>query len=87
MQRNSNIRLPFNRKYNMSKTIIAIILIIITIIAFYFYFTNRLPEGMELKGKNVSVALISLITAIVSLICTILTFIMKLIELKSSQAE
>jgi len=64
-----------------------IIFLIIAVVAFYFYFSNKLPPGVEVKGKETSLAFISLLTGIVSLAGTVLTFIMKIIELKGKSKE
>lgn len=66
----------------MKKSILIIVLLIITIVAFYIYFSTRLPAGVESKGSDTTVALISLITAIISLLGTVLTVILKIIELR-----
>lgn len=69
----------------MSKTILIIILLIISAVSFYFYFSNKLPPGIEAKGNETTIAIISLLTAIVSLCGTMLTFILKIMEVKSER--
>ncbi len=71
----------------MSKTVMGSIMLVISIVAFYIYFTNRLPGDLELKGNEAIVPLISLVTAIVSLLATILAFLMKVMELKAGQVK
>ena len=44
-----------------------------------------MPQGVEQKGNETAIALISLCTAIVSMGSTILTFILKIIEVKSGK--
>ena len=69
----------------MSKSILIVLLSLITIIAFYFYLSNKLPPGVEPKGNETTVALISLWTAIISLFGTVLTFILKIIEIRANK--
>lgn len=69
----------------MSKSILIIVLLIITVIAFYFYHANKLPPGVESKGNETTIALISLCTAIISLLGTVLTFILKIIEIQNNK--
>ena len=69
----------------MSKSILIVVLSLITIAGFYFYLSNKLPPGVEPKGNETIVALISLFTAIISLLGTVLTFILKIIEIKANK--
>jgi len=66
---------------------VSLILLVVALATFYVYFTNRLPEGVEEKGNEASIALISLITAIISILGSIITFITAFIEFKSSKAK
>jgi len=61
---------------------VSIVLLVIALVAFYVYFTNRLPEGVEEKGNESTIALISLFTAILSLLGSIITFIATFREFK-----
>jgi len=71
----------------MSKTILIIILLVITVVACYVYFSNKLPPGVEPKGSEVTVAWISLLTGIVSLLGTVLTLVLKIIEIKANKQK
>lgn len=71
----------------MGKIIAIIVLLIIAIIAFYFYLSNQLPPGVEAKGNETMVAVISLCTAIVSLLGSVITFIFKILEIKAKKQK
>jgi hypothetical protein len=63
-----------------------ILFMIISIISLLIYLSNRPSPGMEIKGNEGSITIISLITAIVSLCSTIVTLIKQIIELKHKKA-
>ena len=69
----------------MKKNLIILVFFIISIGSFYFYRVNQLPPGIEPKGNENYIALISLITAIVTFLATLLTLVLKIIELKSQK--
>jgi len=71
----------------MLKSIIIIVLFLISVFAFYIYSLFHLPPGIEYKGNESTIAIISLITAIVSLVGSILAFMLKLIELRSNKSN
>ena len=63
------------------KSNLAAILFIVSIVAFYFYFSNKLPLGVEPKGNELIVTQIELWTAIISLLGAVLTLILNIIEI------
>ncbi len=63
------------------KSNLAAILFIVSIVAFYFYFSNKLPPGVEPKGNELIVTQIELWTAIISLLGAVLTLILNIIEI------
>ena len=69
----------------MSKVILIIALLLIAIIAFYVYLSNQPPPGIETKGNEATIALISLIAGIISLLGSIMTFILKIIEIRAAR--
>lgn len=70
----------------MAKYILSLILLAVSLLIFYFYFNmNVLPPGVESKGDQNLMPIISLITAICSLIGSVLTFTLKIIEIRSSK--
>jgi len=85
--------IKFHYKYAMKedatmfKTILTVTLLIISLIAFYFYFSNKLPAGVEPKGNEVIVAQISLWTAIIFLIGAILSFINTILEITTNKRK
>jgi len=66
---------------------VSFILLAVALIAFYIYFTNRLPDGVEEKGNETIIALVSLITAILSLLSSIIAFVAAFIELKARKVK
>lgn len=71
----------------MTKTILIILFLIITIAGLFIYFSYKLPPGVEAKGNETMVALVSLCTAIVSFFSTILTVILKAMEIRARRHE
>jgi hypothetical protein len=66
----------------MFKSNLAAILFIVSIVAFYFYFSNKLPPGVEPKGNELIVAQIELWTAIISLLGALILIIIEIITKK-----
>ena len=66
----------------MFKSNFAAILFIVSIVAFYFYFSNKLPPGVEPKGNELIVAQIELWTAIISLLGALILIIIEIITNK-----
>ena len=71
----------------MLKYTLIVILSIICIVAVYVYISNQLPPDVEPKGNETTVAWISLGTAVLSFFGTVLTFILKIIELKTKKKK
>ena len=62
----------------MFKSNFAAILFIVSIVAFYFYFSNKLLPGVEPKGNELIVAQIELWTAIISLLGALILIIIEI---------
>lgn len=59
------------------KYVVAVCLLVVAGLAFFYYFTQRAPSGVESKGSSVLIKeIISLATAVVSLLTSIFTFLM-----------
>jgi hypothetical protein len=61
------------------------VIVLIIIVASYFYFSFKPPPGVEPKGHEAVVALISLCVAIIGLLGTVPIFISKIMEIRAKK--
>jgi CBS domain containing-hemolysin-like protein len=71
----------------MSKTILIVVMLLVSIGAYYYYLSNQLPEGVEAKGEDLAKSYVSLATSIVSLLTAVVTLILKLSEMKGKKRK
>ena len=70
----------------MKKTVLFLLFVVVTVIGFYVYFTNKLPLGIEIKGHEGTVEIISLSSAIIGLAGAIISLITQIVEIRRKKS-
>ncbi len=71
----------------MKRTWVIVALAVICVISFAYYWMNRPPEGVEVKGPEETMVWISIATSLVSLAGSLVGLALKLVDLRQKTAK
>lgn len=64
------------RENPMNRRIVALVLLAISVIAFFYYFTHEAPSNIDSKGSNdLIIEILSLTTAVISMVGSIVSYL------------
>ena len=71
----------------MKRTWVIAALAVICVVSFAYYWLNRPPEGIEVKGPEESMMWISIATSMISLVGSLVGLALKIVDLRQKTAK